>query len=362
MKQQYYGVELIRELSMCFGPSGCEDEVRRVIREQIGDAALVTTDRAGNLIALVRGRGLDYRADEPARLMVCAHMDEVGFMVREITEEGYLKFSAIGAMDPRVLCGRRVRMRDGATLSRELSAVIATKAIHMQTAEERSRVTPVGKMYMDIGTGSAEEAEKYAAIGDCGVFDSDFVTFGKDDACLKGKALDGRLGCAALIEVIRDLYNSPADMPFDVYFVFTCRQEGGISGASVAAYTVKPHMAWTVGATDACDLPGVPEAARTAVLGDGCVLSLADRTALYDPALIAYARRCAEAHDIAYQIKQGTGGASDGGVIQRSMAGVRTVSLSVPVRYPHTASVTARLCDYEALRGLLRVMLRNWEP
>ena len=151
-------------------------------------------------------------------------------------------------------------------------------------------------------------------------------------------------------------------MPFDVYFVFTCRQEVGISGASVAAYTVKPHMAWTVGATDACDLPGVPEAARTAVLGDGCVLSLADRTALYDPALIAYARRCAEAHDIAYQIKQGTGGASDGGVIQRSMAGVRTVSLSVPVRYPHTASVTARLCDYEALRGLLRVMLRNWEP
>ena len=110
MKQQYYGVELIRELSMCFGPSGCEDEVRRVIREQIGDAALVTTDRAGNLIALVRGRGLDYRADEPARLMVCAHMDEVGFMVREITEEGYLKFSAIGAMDPRVLCGRRVRV------------------------------------------------------------------------------------------------------------------------------------------------------------------------------------------------------------------------------------------------------------
>ena len=139
MKQQYYGVELIRELSMCFGPSGCEDEVRRVIREQIGDAAFVTTDRAGNLIALVRGRGLDYRADEPARLMVCAHMDEVGFMVREITEEGYLKFSAIGAMDPRVLCGRRVRMRDGATLSRELSAVIATKARCTWTSEPGAR-------------------------------------------------------------------------------------------------------------------------------------------------------------------------------------------------------------------------------
>jgi putative aminopeptidase FrvX len=362
MKQQYYGIDLIRELSMCFGPSGCEDEVRRVICEQIGDAASVTTDKAGNLIALVHGHGLDYKADDPDRLMVCAHMDEVGFMVREITEEGYLKFAPIGGMDPRVLCGRHVRMRDWATLGREMSAVIATKAIHMQTAEERSRVTPVNKMYMDIGAQSAEEAERYASVGDCGVFDSDFVTFGKENAFLKGKALDGRLGCAAMIEVIRDLYNSPADMPFDVYFAFTCRQEVGISGASVAAHVVNPTMAWTVGATDACDLPDIPESSRAATLGGGCVLSLADRTALYDPALTSYARRCAESNGIACQIKQGLGGISDGGRIQRSMAGIPTVSLSVPVRYPHTASVTACLSDYTAVRELLRVMLRSWEP
>ena len=362
MKQQYYGVELIRELSQCFGPSGCEDEVCRVIREQIGEAAVVTTDRAGNLVALVRGRGLDYDADNPARLMVCAHMDEVGFMVREITDEGYLKFSCIGSMDPRVLCGRRVRMRDGATLSKEISAVIATKAIHMQTAEERSHTTPTNKMYMDIGTETAQAAEQYAAVGDCGVFDSDFVTFGEDGSFFKGKALDGRLGCAALIEVIRDLHNSPADLPFDVYFAFTCRQEVGISGASVAAYTVQPNMVWMVGATTACDLPDVPESAQTVKLGGGCVLSLADRTAIYDHALMAYARRCAEAQEIPCQIKQGMGDVSDGGILQRSLAGVRTMSLSVPVRYPHTASVTARREDYEAMRNLLRVMLRSWEP
>lgn len=360
--KQYYGQELIRELSLCFAPAGCEDEARDLIRGQIGNAAEITTDKAGNLIARVRGRGLDYKPEEPARLMVCAHMDEVGVMAREITKEGYVKFSPIGTVDPRVLCGRQIRLRDGATLKQEVSAVVASKAIHMQTAEERTRATPIDKMYMDIGTAEKEDAEKYVSVGDFGVFDSEFVPFGKDGAYLKGKALDSRLGCAALIEVIRDLYNSPADMPFDVYFAFTCRQKVGISGASVAAYTVKPGMAWTVGYTSAADLPGVPETARAATLGKGCVLSLADETALYDPALIAYARRCAEGQGIAYQIKQGTGDRTDGGSIQRSMAGVRTVSLSIPVRNERSASVVAAYRDYEATRELLRTMLRSWEP
>lgn len=361
--KQYYGQELIRELSLRFGPSGCEDEVRDFIRSQISETdAEICRDKAGNLIARVRGRGLDYDPEEPQRLMVCAHMDEVGLMAREITEEGYVKFSPIGMVDPRVLCGRHIRLRDGATLSREVTAVIASKAIHMQSAEERARVTTADKMYMDIGATDRSDAEKYASVGDFGVFDSEFVPFGKDGTYLKGKALDSRLGCAALIEVIRDLYNSPADMPFDVYFAFTCRQKVGLSGASVAAYTVKPTMAWTVGYTDSCDLPGVPAASRAAVVGEGCALSLADENTIYDPALISYARRCAEEQEIPFQIKQGTGDRSDGGLIQRSMAGVRTVSLSVPVRNARSASVVAKYSDFEAVRDLLRAMLRSWEP
>lgn len=361
--KQYYGQELIRELSVRFGPSGCEDEVREFIREQIsGTDAEICQDRSGNLIARVSGRGLDYNAADPQRLMVCAHMDEVGIMAREVTEEGYVKLAPIGMVDPRVLCGRQIRLRDGATLTQEVSAVVASKAIHMQTAEERTRATPINKMYLDIGTVDRADAEKYVSVGDFGVFDSEFRPFGKDGAYLKGKALDSRLGCAALIEVIRDLYNSPADLPFDVYFSFTCRQKVGISGASVAAYTVKPTMAWTVGYTEACDLPGVPAASRAAALGEGCVLSLADENALYDPALIAYARRCAEGNGISCQIKQGTGDRSDGGLLQRSMAGVHTVSLSVPVRNARSASVVAAYSDYEAARELLRAMLRSWEP
>ena len=235
------GTELIRELSLAFGPSGCEDAVRELIMEQIqGDCHTCTVDKAGNLIAVVRGRGLDYDPDRPRRIMLAAHMDEVGFMIREITEEGYLKFGTVGGIDPRVLCGRHVQIGDE---KRRIHGVIASKAIHLQTAEERSKATPVDKMYIDIGAGSREDAKKQVSVGDYATFDSDFVIFGKDGCMMKGKALDDRAGCAVLIEVMRDLYRTPCDMPFDVCSAFTCCEEVGISGANVAAFGIKPDIA-----------------------------------------------------------------------------------------------------------------------
>ncbi len=354
------GIELIKRLSLAFGPSGWEDDVRAVIREEIGKAAdSITEDRVGNLIVRVKGRGLDYNASKPARMMIAAHMDEVGFMVKDVTDEGYLKFSPIGGMDPRVLCGRHVMIHtDKGT---EVPAMIATKAIHLQSAEDRAKATPTKKMYFDIGARTKEEGFKAVSVGDCGVFDSDFMTFGKDGAFLKGKALDDRLGCAALIEAIRDLHDSPCDLPFDVYFCFTCNEEIGISGAGVAAFTVEPDMALLVEACAVNDLPGVPGASRVASLGGGCVLTLVDSTALYDQSLTAFLRHTAEDQGVRYQIKQGTGDMSDGGMIQRSMAGVRTAMLSVPVRYTHSAASVTGYADYESARDLLIAALRNWK-
>ena len=129
---KYAGINLIRELSLAFGPSGCEDAVRALIEEQIkGDCDSYTQDKVGNLIAVIRGRGVDYDAKNPRRVMLASHMDEVGFMIREITEEGYLKFGVVGGMDPRVLCGRHVLVGE----QRKLHGVIASKAIHLQTPE-----------------------------------------------------------------------------------------------------------------------------------------------------------------------------------------------------------------------------------
>ncbi len=356
--KKYEGIELIRQLSEAFGPSGCEDGVRALIKEQIGhDCHEMAEDKAGNLHVRIKGRGMDYDVASPARLMICAHMDEVGLMVREITEEGYAKFSAIGQIDPRVLCGRHVLLGDE---THTVKGVIASKAIHMQTPEERKRATPISKMYIDVGARDAEEGAGLTQIGDFGTFDSEFVTFGKDKRFMKGKALDDRLGCAAMIETARWLFRGEFDLPCDVYFSFTCNQEVGISGASAAAFAVDPTIALILEAVAVNDLPDAAPASRVAEVGGGCVLALADRNALYDAGLTRFAMTAADENSIKYQIKQGAADTTDGGAVQRSMAGVKCASLSVPVRYAHSASNVALYDDYQALCDLLQAMLKDW--
>lgn len=355
---KYAGIELIRKLSLCFGPSGCEDEVRELILEQIReDCNSYRVDKVGNLIAVVCGRGPDYNVENPRRILLSAHMDEVGLMIREITEEGYLKFDTVGGIDPRVLCGRHVLVGEG---KGQLHGVIASKAIHLQTPEERTKSTPVSAMYIDIGAKSREEAQKHVSVGTCAVFDSEFVTFGKDNSRMKGKALDDRAGCAALIEIMRDLYRNPCNMPFDVYFAFTTCEEVGISGANVAAFGVKPDTALIVEATGVNDLPG---AGRNAVSqqGEGGTLSLADVGTVYDMGFVEYARSTAEEQGLKCQIKQAFTGGTDAAHIQRSLTGVRVLGLSLPTRYIHCASCVALYEDYEQTRDLVKAMLREWK-
>ena len=354
---KFAGLNLIRELSLAFGPSGCEDAVRDIIIEQIkGDCDAYTVDKAGNLIAVIRGRGLDYNRENPRRIMLSAHMDEVGFMIRDITEEGYLKFGLVGGMDPRVLCGRHVIVGD----KQKLHGVIASKAIHLQSAEERTKATPVKSMYIDIGAKDREEAKKYVSVGDYATFDSDFVTFGKDGCMMKGKALDDRAGCALLIEIMRNLHREPCNLPFDVCFAFTCCEEVGISGANVAAFGIKPDTAIILEATAVNDLPG---AGRNAVSkqGEGGTLTLADRGTIYDMGFIDFARQTAEQKGLKCQIKQTVTGGTDAAHIQRALTGVRVLGLSLPTRYIHSASNVARFEDFEQTRDLVVAMLRNWK-
>ena len=355
---KYAGINLIRELSLCFGPSGCEDAVRALIEEQIkGDCDNYTVDKVGNLIAVIRGRGLDYNKKNPRKLMLSAHMDEVGFMITAITEEGYLKFGTVGGIDPRVMCGRHVQVGDD---KRRVHGVIASKAIHLQTPEERAKTTPIKNMYIDIGAKDAEDAKKYVSVGDCAVFDSEFVTFGKDNTRMKGKALDDRAGCAMLIEIMRDLHRSPCNMPFDVYFAFTTCEEVGISGANVAAFEIAPETAIILEATAVNDLPG---AGRSFVSkqGEGGTLSLCDRGTIYDMGFIDYARQTAEENGLKVQLKQAFTGGTDAAHIQRSLSGVRVLGLSLPTRYIHSASNLALYEDFEQTYRLVVAMIRNWK-
>ncbi len=355
---KHNGLELIKELTALFGPSGCEDAVRAFIENEIdGDCDGYCVDKVGNLIAKIRGRGMDYDPENPRRILLSAHMDEVGFMVTEITEEGYLRFRNVGGIDPRVLSGRHVLVGDKSPIQ----GVIASKAIHLQTPEDRQKVLPVRQLYMDIGARDKADAESMVEIGDFAVFDSDFVSFGKDGGMMKAKALDDRVGCALLIELMRELKTNPRDLPFDVYFAFTCCEEVGISGAGVAAFTVAPELAIILESTAIHDLPNVPARSRVGKVGEGGALSLADNATIYDRAFVDYALRTAEQNGIKAQVKQAVSGGNDAGTVQRSLTGVRVLALSLPTRYIHSASNVASYADYESMRDLLFAMFREWK-
>jgi len=356
---KYSGVELIRQLSLAFGPTGCEDNVKALITEQIeGECDGYCEDKVGNLIAKIQGRGHDYDPKNPKRMMLCAHMDEVGFMVTKITDEGYLKFGTLGGIDPRVMCGRPVWVGNE---EKQVMGVIASKAIHLQTPEERSKVTPVTQLYIDIGAKDAEDAGQYVSVGDFATFMSDFEIFGKDGRQIKGKALDDRIGCAALIEIMRELFHRPCDLPFDVYFAFTRCEEVGISAVQVAANTITPDYAIIMEATAVNDLPGVSFPQRVSELGRGGILTLVDSGTIYDRGLVDFALRMGDKKDIKCQIKQYPTGANDSRIVQRSCEGVRVLGLALPTRYIHSASCVALYEDYEAYRDLVTAMLRDWE-
>lgn len=346
------GIELIKELADLFGPTGCEGEVEAAIRAELsGTRAELKTDAMGNLTAHLAGP-----AGAP-RVMLSAHMDEVGFMITEIDEDGFLRFENVGGIDPRVLSGRAVRIGDETHTVRGL---IAAKGIHLQTREERGKVPDHDHLYIDIGADNRAESEALVSLGDFGTFDSPVETFGKDDAYLKGKALDDRMGCALLIEVLRAVEKKP--LPLDLWFCFTVREEIGRSGAKVTAHRIDPDFAMILETTAIGDVADVPAARRVADVGAGGVLSLADRSTIYDRALVRFALETGKAHGIPVQIKRYVSGGNDAAHIQRSRAGVRCMALSAPTRYLHAPVSVAAVRDYEAMRDLVKTMLENWKP
>lgn len=344
------GIALLEKLSLCFGPTSCEDAVEQAIREELsGTKAELFTDRMGNLAAHLAGP-----VGAP-RVMLSAHMDEVGFMITEIDADGFLRFDRVGGFDTRVVCGRFVTIWNGKAY---IPGVIAAKGIHLQDADERKKVPEFEKMYIDIGADSREEAEALVSLGDLGAFSTPFATFGKDRAYMRGKALDDRLGCALLIEVLREIEKDPPAL--DLWFCFTVREEIGKSGALVTANRIKPDAAIILETTAIADRPDVEECKRVAKVGEGGVLSLVDRSTIYDRAMIDFALDTAKKGNIPVQVKRYVSGGNDAAHIQKSGIGVRCMALSAPTRYLHAPVSVAAIRDYEAMRALVCAMLKDW--
>jgi endoglucanase len=213
-------------------------------------------------------------------------------------------------------------------------------------------------MYIDIGTKSREETEKLLQLGDFGTFDTEFLQLGENGEYVACKALDDRMGCAILIEVLRAVADK--QLPLDLYFCFTVREEIGLSGATVTANRIAPHAAIILETTAIADIEDVPAARRVANLGCGGVLSLMDRATIYQREFVNYAIKTAETHKIPLQVKRYVSGGNDAGNIQRTGVGVRCIALSAATRYLHAPISVAALSDVKAMEDVILAMLTDW--
>ena len=347
---------LVVALASLFGPTGCEDRVAHFVLEEarrLCDSA--SCDRMGNVV----GRISLGDPKKRKRVMLSAHTDEVGFMIEEIKSDGMLTFGCLGGMDPAILAGKRVLVGNEKTL---INGVICSKAIHHKKKSERDSAVDSDKLYIDAGFTSREEAEAEISIGDFATFDEpadNSFTFGKDGQTLKMKALDDRMGCAVLIELMRKLNRERESLSLnlDVYFCFTVREETGCSGAIVVSEKIAPDFALVFESTAVGDIPDAPSEKRVAELGGGAVISVADRSTIYDAELIDAAFAMARKKEIPLQVKRYLSGGNDAGHIHKSGVGVRSLAISVPTRYLHSPTCVAHCEDYRSARAIGFAML-----
>ncbi|MBQ4544216.1 MAG: M42 family metallopeptidase [Oscillospiraceae bacterium] len=336
--------EKLNKLCSLAGPSGFEDEVRNYIREHVADYAdEIREDSIGNLIVFKKGANRRKK-----KLMVCAHMDEVGMIIKEVTADGYLKFDFVGGVDRRVAIGKRVLVGD-----KKIPGLIGLRAIHLTTKEERKKTPKLSELCIDIGCEKKSSAEKLVSPGDYAIFDSDVKMLSEHR--IKARAIDDRAGCAVMLELLEE------DLAYDTYFAFTVQEEVGCRGAVSASYSVEPDLALVIEGTTAADIPSSEGAGRVCSLANGAVIGCMDGSTIYDKKLFEFLRRLAEEKGIKWQMKSKVAGGTDAGKIHISKKGVRTTSLSVPTRYIHSPSCVADTRDMEAVLMLAREFINSEE-
>lgn len=334
-------INTIKELSLLNGTSGRETKIREYIISKTDGKCDWHTDALGNIIAFKKGKKTPSH-----KVMLDAHMDEVGIIATHITSDGMIKFSSVGSIVTNVMLARQI-IFDNGTLG-----VVGIKPIHLSKGDEKTRIPDTDSLYIDIGAASKEEAEKYIKIGDTGVFLSDFIEFG--DNKIKGKALDDRVGCAVLI----DLINS--DLEYDAYFSFSVQEEIGLRGATTSAYGINPDYAIVLETTTAADLIDVPEHKKVCRLGEGAAVSFMDRSTLYSKELFDTAFRVAGEKGIKIQPKTVIAGGNNAGAIHKARAGIRTITINTPCRYLHSPSCVCDTRDIENVRKLAEALLTEF--
>jgi endoglucanase len=324
----------LEQLCLLAGVSSREEPVRQAVYQRAAVYAdQLRVDAMGNLIAFKRG------VSRGPGLMLTAHLDELGVMVTDITEEGYLKFDPVGEVDCRALIGKRVYLG-----KEQVPGIFGMKPIHLTTREERKCYPKTDSLYIDIGGKPSKEGACPVARGDVGVFASEYLEFG--DGLVKSRALSSRVGCEVLLELLAQ------PLAVDCTFVFTVQKEVGARGAFGAAFSVAPELVLTIDGATANDLPEVEEGQQGCRLRRGVVLHRADQGTLYDRKTFERLRSLAQSENLPWQLSEQMEGRTDAMAAQRRGTGCRAAALSFPVRYCHTPAGVAAKEDIQALERL----------
>ncbi len=330
-------LKYLEKLCSYRAPSGGEDGIRDYIKSVIETKCdSVLTDNLGNLIAFKKG------AERPVRkVQLDAHMDEVGVIITNINDDGTLNFATVGGINCESLVSKRFHFGS-------VVGVVETKPIHLLSGDEKGKMPDKDSLRIDIGATDKAEAEQYVCVGDLGTFDTEFSALG--ERRILSRALDDRVGCAVLMQLIDE------DLPYDAYFTFSVQEEVGCRGAAVDTFAVNPDFAIVLEATTAADIVGMPKTKQVCKLGCGAAVSFMDSGTLYEKSLYNAAFKAGDELQISVQPKSAPTGGNDAGAIHLTRDGVRTLAISVPCRYLHSAAGVIDQSDAECVLNLAREM------
>ncbi|MDX2360704.1 MAG: M42 family metallopeptidase [Crocinitomicaceae bacterium] len=336
--------DLLNKICTTPGAPGFEQQVRELVIKEVKDLVdEVEVDNMGNVYAIKRGTG-------NKKVMIGAHMDEIGFIVTHIDDNGFIRFHTLGGFDPKTLTAQRVLVHG----KKDVIGVMASKPIHVMTADERNKVAKIKDYFIDTGL-SADEVKELVTIGDSITREREFIEMGN---CVNGKSLDNRLAVFILIETLRNLKDKK--VPYDIYGVFTVQEEVGIRGANVSALRINPDFGFGLDTTIAFDLPGAAKHEMITELGKGTAIKLMDASTICDYRMINYMKQTADKHKITWQPEILTAGGTDTAGIQRMTEGGSIAgAISIPTRHLHQVIEMANKDDIQGSIDLLQACVSD---
>ncbi len=342
-------ISRLREICETPGAPGYEHRIRSLVIKELQGLGELSVDNMGNITLFRKGK-LD------KKVMVAAHMDEIGFMVTHIDDQGFIRFTTLGGFDPKTLTAQRVIVHG----TEDVLGVMGSKPIHLMSPDEREKPPKLSDFFIDTGL-PADEVKRKIQIGNTVTRERSLVEMG---ACVNCKSLDNRISVYILIETLRRLN----EIPYDLYAVFTVQEEVGIRGAQVATLNIQPDFGFGLDTTIAFDVPGAKEHEKVTSLGRGAGIKVMDTSVICDPRMVEFLKATAQKHNISWQPEILTGGGTDTSGIQRMTAGGAIAgAISIPTRHIHQVIEMVHKEDVEASVNLLKTAIEeldqwDWNP